>query len=199
VGNNREVSLRAGKACITFDTTSGTDDAVLSVDAMGNSVYLVFWTESEAFCPEGERVKFAKTMANFQKHLVKAKQSQSEELVGAKNRRANRKKLVLRRQGEVTKGQNEATAASTVNADTKNKGRTEARKGRREASAASNVDADTTNPTTDVKRFRVSCKSFAAGAAGSEGSVIGPGVVAQPEMSVAGGGSTLPNKKKRDE
>jgi hypothetical protein len=92
VGNNREVSLRAGKACITFDTTSGTDDAVLSVDAMDNSVYLVFWTESEAFCPEGERVKFVKTMANFQKHLVKAKQSQSEELVGAKNRRASRNK-----------------------------------------------------------------------------------------------------------
>ena len=65
MGNNREVSLRAGKACITFDYTSGTDDAVLSVDTMDNSVYLVFWTESEAFWPEGESSKFVKTMLNL--------------------------------------------------------------------------------------------------------------------------------------
>jgi hypothetical protein len=166
---------------------------------MGNSVYLVFWTELKAFCPADERVKFVTTLAKFRKHLVEAQQSQSEARVGVQRRRSNMKKLVLRRQVEVTKGRNEATAASRVNADSRNKGRREARKMQREVTAASNVDADTTNPTTDVKRFRISGKSFAAGAAGSEGSVIGPGVVAQPEMCVAGGGCTLPKKAKRNE
>jgi len=152
----------------------------------------VFWKESKPFCPADERVKFTTSLAKFKKHLLEAKQSQSKVLVGAKNRRGRKQKQVLRQQVGVTQGRNEATAASRD----KNKRRTD--EGQREATAASNADAYTTNPTTDVKRFRISGKSFAAGAAGSEGSVIGPGVVAQPEMCVAGGGCTLPKKSKAE-